>query len=824
MVWRNTGPQKQNWIGPQRVIIQDENHTIWTTQGGRLYRSAPENVRLSLPEEGEPGGPDLPEDVTQIQQQVNRISQHPEAMQSIPEHEPLDHDIDATLQPPQNFPENHPVADSESSRRDSSASETTVQPDQEPEALSRQETHHPGDSPTDHAETFLTCAEDGCVLTSSNDNHLAWKGEFDITVPETIVTQDLTPEETWILVATTSKKQRSEVRLAELTPSEREEFAAAKQVEVNNWVKTETLSVMLRDQIPQDQILRCRWVLTWKPLDVAEGGVDSQSIKQHKAKARIVVLGYLDPHLDEIPRDSPTLGRSSRMVILQAIASHGWHLQSFDIKAAFLQGQPQKDRLIVIDPVSELRTAMKMQPSEVARLHKGAYGLIDAPYLWYCALVQELTRVGMESCPFDPCVFILSEDSFTPKDDQPRPANIAPATGPIVGVLGVHVDDGICGGNEQFQHVIQLLERKYPFGAKKMTSFTFTGIEVNQDPSFNVTLSQSNYIRKISPIPIDINRKSQPEQPINDEERGLLRGLIGSLQYASTNTRPDLSNRLSTLQSQINSAQIETIIEANRLLHEAKRYHDTTITIKSIPHEDLRFMVFSDASFASSSKPYSYAGSIIVGTHRDISKNVECPISPLIWGSKKIQKVVTSTLSAETVSMASALDQLSWLRLYWKWPHDPKTQWHRPEDALMKVEPAISVATLPSAADVAVTDCKSLHDLITRTAPPQCSEFRVQPVARAIKDTLREGINLRWVHTGAQLADALAKAMEARFLRETLKHGSYRLCDENSMLKERAKTRDRIKWLKQQGSDSNNVTTNNNPMSPADSLDPTESQ
>ena len=331
-----------------------------------------------------------------------------------------------------------------------------------------------------------------------------------------------------------------------------------------------------------------------------------------------------------------------------------------------------------------------------------------------------------------------------------------------------------------------------------MTSFTFTGIEVNQDPSFNITLNQSNYIRKIPPIPIEVNRKTQPELPINEKERGLLRGLIGSLQYASTNTRPDLSNRLSSLQSQINSAQIETLAEANRLLHEAKQYYDTTITIKSIPHEDLRFMVFSDASFASSSKPYSYAGSIIVGTHKNISENVECPISPLIWGSKKIQKVVTSTLSAETISMASALDQLSWLRLYWKWLHDPATQWHRPEDALMKVEPAITVATLPSADDIAVTDCKSLHDLITRTAPPQCSEFRVQLVARAIKETLREGINLRWVHTGAQLADALTKAMEARFLRETLKHGSYRLCDEQSMLKERAKTRDRIKWLKQQ--------------------------
>ena len=188
--------------------------------------------------------------------------------------------------------------------------------------------------------------------------------------------------------------------------------------------------------------------------------------------------------------------------------------------------------------------------------------------------------------------------------------------------------------------------------------------------------------------------------------------------------------------------------------------------------------------------------------------------SPLIWGSKKTQKVVTNTLSAETISMASALDQLSWLRLYWKWLHDPRTQWHRPEDALPKVEPAISVATLPTADDLAVTDCKSLHDLITRTAPPQCSEFRVQLVARAIKETLREGINLRWAHTGAQLANALTKAMEARFLRETFKHGSYRLCDEQSTLKERAKTRDRIKWLKEQNPEPNTSLNNQHTFNP----------
>ena len=35
-----------------------------------------------------------------------------------------------------------------------------------------------------------------------------------------------------------------------------------------------------------------------------------------KAKARLVILGYEDPQIDSLPRDSPTLGRDSRMLAL----------------------------------------------------------------------------------------------------------------------------------------------------------------------------------------------------------------------------------------------------------------------------------------------------------------------------------------------------------------------------------------------------------------------------------------------------------------------------------------------------------------------------
>ena len=116
---------------------------------------------------------------------------------------------------------------------------------------------------------------------------------------------------------------------------------------------------------------------------------------------------------------------------------------SFDIKAAFLQGQPQEGRTIAVEPTPELRAAMRMSAAEIGLLNKGAYGLIDAPYLWYCALVNELTTLGMEMCPFDPCLFVLRE------------SNDSTCPGQLAGVLGIHVDDGICGGNEKFQEVLQ---------------------------------------------------------------------------------------------------------------------------------------------------------------------------------------------------------------------------------------------------------------------------------------------------------------------------------------------------------------------------------
>ena len=793
---QNNGALPSRWIGPLRVVVHENHQTVWTTMLSKFYRVAPEHVRPVTASEAR----DIQIDanmtpISTIAQQLSNLTNRGTTQAIFLTASPNTGEGtgNANTNPP------NPVETSETPGIVPSSESS--QPDQEPEVPSGTGSEHQDNQsvnpdispegvdvpiPDELDEDDLICEGLYCQDVVDNDwqkevPDMAWKCEIILNQEDISNWKKEEHSEQYLFVASAARRQKAEVKFHQLNDNEKGLCQKAKESEVQNWLKTETVSRILRDRIPHDQILRCRWILTWKPLDSDEV---AQSKQTHKAKARLVILGYLDPKIDEIPRDSPTLGRHSKMLLLQMIASQGWMLTSFDIKAAFLQGKPQTDRVLAIEPVPELSKAMSLRPEEVCKLEKGAYGLIDAPFQWYAAIKEEMTRLGFVISPFDPCVFILRNSQ----------------TGIPDGVIGLHVDDGICGGNQVFLDKLNQLEKKYPFGSKKIQNFTFTGIQMSQRGDHSIMMSQEKYIKAIPAITISHERRKNETEQVTEKERQDLRGLIGSLQYAAVHTRPDLSARLSFLQSDINSAKVSTLIMANQALHEAKRHSEVSIVIQPIPIPDLRFLAFSDASFASPKIPNSHSGNIIMATHKDISKNVSCPVSPLSWGCKKIQRVVTSTLAAETASLGTTLDHLSWMKLCWAWMRDPKVSWKPPAEALRNLPESFSTATYKgdhSIDDsVAATDCKSLYDLVTRTAPPSCSEFRTQLNARMIKDLLSEGTTLRWVHSGAQLADSLTKIMEASFLRETLRIGRYRLNDEQSVLKNRSNARNRIRWLR----------------------------
>ena len=101
---------------------------------------------------------------------------------------------------------------------------------------------------------------------------------------EACMRQDV-PEQIAFL-ASAAKRQRAEIKERDLSPSEMKLFQGAKNKEIQSWLSTETVRRIARNQIPEEQILRSRWVLTWKPVDPTTQDPNPQP----KAKARLVIL------------------------------------------------------------------------------------------------------------------------------------------------------------------------------------------------------------------------------------------------------------------------------------------------------------------------------------------------------------------------------------------------------------------------------------------------------------------------------------------------------------------------------------------------------
>ena len=327
-------------------------------------------------------------------------------------------------------------------------------------------------------------------------------------------------------------------------------------------------------------------------------------------------------------------------------------------------------------------------------------------YIWkggcsitlYKEFRKRLEEVGFQAHPLDNCLFLLRNPNNPKKLD---------------GILGTHVDDGIGGGNHNFEIALERLQKTLPFGSREHGKFKFRGLEIEQLPDFSTRINQGKYVNKISPIEIPKARRIETESPVTNQELQQLRGLCGSLQYAAVHSRPDIATRVAQLQKSVPKATVETLLEGNRT---TQRFCDTAVIVRPIPFDEVAFASFGDASFASARQLSAQHGLFIMACTPKLALNDTTEFSPIVWNSRQIGRVVRSTLSAEAYAMSSSLDQLTWIRSMWGFIKDPTFAWAGPEISLRAEHPGLMI-----------TDCKSLYDLVTKTAVPNCHKNGVQP-------------------------------------------------------------------------------------------------
>ncbi|OLP85639.1 putative transposon protein [Symbiodinium microadriaticum] len=452
-----------------------------------------------------------------------------------------------------------------------------------------------------------------------------------------------------------------EVSYAKLNPQQRRAMDEAMKVEVDNWMKTMAVKAT-RQYVPQRELLKMRWVLTFKsasqeanestsgPAEAAKS--PSATGERIKAKARIVILGYSDPNLLEATTVSPAMTRLSRQLLLNMAAVKKWDIVCGDVKSAFLQAKSlQADRCIFAAPVPELSKALNLREGQAVQLLRSVYGLVSAPREWYEDVHKTLLSLGAERLSTDNCVWRIRDSS----------------SGQIVGLVSSHVDDFLmCGDSSSkvWKDFLFAFGKSYEWSPWEHGHFKHCGVSIMQHPDFSISLDHSAFcqeLKQMSPI--------KDERKLTADEVSQVKAILGSVQWRVYQTAPQHAAKLSYLQSLIASQDASIVEQVNKLVREVYASRSLAVQVQALGTDDpeeLCMVGWSDASLANRPDLSSTGGFVIGLMNRRALEAGSGRVNPVSWRSGKLHRIARSSLSAEAQSLADTEQELFFARLEWR--------------------------------------------------------------------------------------------------------------------------------------------------------------
>ena len=467
------------------------------------------------------------------------------------------------------------------------------------------------------------------------------------------------------------------------------EVFEAKNKELENWIENDVFEEVVDEG--QD-FMTVKWVVTSK-------------IKENHevTKARLVVRGFEEVE-QNYRKDSPTCSKQSMRTLLALSSAQGWSCNSLDIRSAYLQGD-RIEREVYLKPPSEFYNG------QLWRLKKSVYGLCDAARCWYLRLKRELINLGAEMSLYDNGVF-----SYMHKNE-------------IIGVICLYVDDFLWSGTQVFEElIIEKICELFSIGSSETQTFKYLGLQIDSDGKTICTVDQRAYGASLKKIPISRNRLNNSKSFLSEKERSEYRSLIGQLNWMATQTRPDIAFDVCSLSASSKNATISDVLKANKLV---ERVQGNTVKLSFLCKSklsDCELICFSDASFANLSGEGSQGGSVVC--LKDSIGN----LLPLHWHSKRIKRVVKSTLAAETLAAVDGA-----------------------EEAIYISQLISDLLKIPRLKITCKIDNKSLVEAIQSSKQVDGKRLRIE--IAILKEMLQNEVisKISWVSTNNQLANCLTK-------------------------------------------------------------------
>ena len=527
----------------------------------------------------------------------------------------------------------------------------------------------------------------------------------------------------------------------------------------------------VKDQLKQegkmDRILPTKIARCYKPSE--QPGLPPTK------KSRLCLRGDLDPDILDLEKFAPTVNTMNLAVMMQIAANENMTGQIADFKNAFCQSDPlkrEKGSLYFRQPPEGIEG---LHPEQIVLIVNGVYGLVDAPLHWRKCLTSFLMKIGYTQSTLDPCIYKHYED------------------GKLQGMIAIEVDDLLMMGHAPHLEKLKLLKERFVFG-KWVTlkdleeGAAFNGRRLKQKPNGEFQIDMQKYVdERLHEVKLEKGRASQKKEEVNESERAACRAVCGALNWLSKEGRPDVAGPASLFSSKLATMKIEDVTALNDTVRCIKKNAGLTLRIQ--PLVNMKFSVVSDASFGNQGL-HSQGGQMILCHEDGLQNNKAAKTNILCWRSGRIQRVVNSTLAAETQSLSRGIGDLLWVMVLFEELEDPTFSLRNWPQRLSGKD-VLAIASNSSSerlkGSLAVVDAKSLYDQLCKDS------IGGQDKRTAIEiQIIREDLNsisgkMRWIDHPAMIADGLTKVKGSNeALYEVLSTGVFKLTAEEDQLEARS--------------------------------------
>ena len=503
--------------------------------------------------------------------------------------------------------------------------------------------------------------------------------------------------------------------------------------EVLEWCHVDEEQCLAVRSVKDPAIVEARYeeLQRWKDFDLYEEvedegqffitvqWVDTQKFVNNNrvVKARLVARGFQER--DPIQKDSPTALRESVRFLLMFAVSTNLTIHSLDVKSAFLQGD-SIERTVFLKPPKEANSTY------LWKLKKCVYGLKDASRAWFLRVYKVLVEdLKMQNIMLDEAVFV-----WKPGDR-------------VEGLVCLHVDDLIWVGTDNFRvSVISKFANMFQISQQSVTAFKYLGLHISQNEA-KINITQQAYIDSVEDLQIDCDKRKQ-DQSLEKEERLLLKRYVGQLAWAAQHTRPDISFDACETSVSVSTATVGDAIKAKKAYRKLNASLFNVSYVKLADLANCKIWVFSDAAHANLKNYASQLGFVLflVDNHGNANH--------IKWCSKKISRVVKSSLAAETLALLEAADNAYFFKRLFE-----------------------SMMCIPNGIDIiCFTDNMSIVEHISKSTSTG-NDFRLKVDMCCLRDMVnrKEICALHWIEAKLQLADCLTKATaSAKNLLDVLKN------------------------------------------------------